>query len=94
MPKRRQSSTLPPDVKLIQFDPDKPKPLFVKATDIDRIIVGLSPKTMANWRSQGIGPRYHLVGGSVYYLLNELESFFGQNKVETRNCDYCEGNPA
>ena len=85
MPKKRKPEPLPLDVMLIQFSPDKPKPLFVKAADIDRIIIGLSPKTLANWRSQGIGPRYNLVGGSVYYPLIELERFFGQNPVKTFN---------
>ena len=57
MPSKYQIEPMPPKAKIIQFGPEEVKPLFVKATDIDRIIVGLSPKTLANWRSQGVGPK-------------------------------------
>ena len=65
MPRKRQVEPMPPDAKIIQLGPEEIKPLFVKATDIDRIIVGLSPKTLANWRSQGVGPKYFIVNGLV-----------------------------
>ena len=83
MPRKRKIEPLPQDAHLAQFRPGELKPLFVKAADIGKVIVGLSPKTMANWRSQGIGPRYHLVNGSVYYGFGEIEEFFGQNLIET-----------
>ena len=76
---------MPPDAKIIQLGPEEIKPLFVKATDIDRIIVGLSPKTLANWSSQGVGPKYFLVNGSVYYAFSEIETYFGKNPVRTIN---------
>jgi hypothetical protein len=86
MPRKYQVEPMPPDAQIIQFGPEEIKPLFVKATDIDRIIVGLSPKTLANWRSQGVGPKYFLVNGSVYYSFNELTNYFGKVLVETMDC--------
>ena len=83
MPRKHKAGPIPPNAQLIQFGLEKLQPLFVKATDIDRIVVGLSPKTLANWRSQGVGPKYFLVNGSVYYAFTELEKFFGSNSVET-----------
>ncbi|MBT6717972.1 MAG: hypothetical protein HOB18_10115 [Nitrospina sp.] len=83
MPRKRKIEPLPQDARLVQFRPGELKPLFVKAADIGKVVVGLSPKTMANWRSQGIGPRYHLVNGSVYYGFGEIEGFFGKNLIET-----------
>ena len=85
MPRKRTTETLPKDAWLIKFEPGEIKPLFVKATDIDRVIMGLSPKTLANWRSQGIGPKYFLVNGSVYYAFSEIETYFGKNPVRTIN---------
>ncbi len=85
MPRKRTTETLPKDARLIKFESGEIKPLFVKATDIDRVIMGLSPKTLANWRSQGVGPKYFLVNGSVYYAFSEIETYFGKNPVRTVN---------
>jgi hypothetical protein len=85
MPRKHQADLMPPEAQIIQFGPEEIKPLFVKATDIDRIIVGLSPKTLANWRSQGVGPKYFLANGSVYYSFSELTNYFTKNPVETLN---------
>ncbi|MBT5470514.1 MAG: hypothetical protein HOK41_07905 [Nitrospina sp.] len=85
MPRKHQAAPIPPNAQTIQFGVEEIKPMFVKATDIDRIVVGLSPKTLANWRSQGVGPKYFLVNGSVYYSYAELEKYFGKHAVETSN---------
>jgi len=87
MPSKRHDEQLAPDVRIVQFRPGELKPLFVKASDIDRVVIGLSPKTLANWRSLGVGPRYSIVNGSIYYKYSELLSFFEQNQVETFNDD-------
>jgi hypothetical protein len=42
-----------------------------------------SPRTLANWRSQGRGPKYHKIGGKVLYDLSAIESFITS----------CERNP-
>ena len=85
MPRKNQVESMPPNAQIIQFGPEEIKQMFVKATDIDRIVVGLSPKTLANWRSQGVGPKYFLSNGSVYYSFSELINYFTKNPVETLN---------
>lgn len=37
--------------------------------------LGLKPKTLACWKSLGIGPRTILVGGRAFYRLTDLEAF-------------------
>ena len=73
----------PVEIKIADFPAGEPKPLFVAARNIGKVIIGLSPKTAANWRSQKIGPRYSVVNGSVYYAWNDLEDCFGANPVMT-----------
>ena len=65
------------------IDPNEPTPIFIAARAIGKAVVGLSPKTLANWRSYGRGPKYYLKNGSVYYKLEDLQTFFGENPVET-----------
>ncbi len=69
--------------KILAIDPNAPSALFVAAREIETVVIGLSPKTLANWRSYGRGPKYYLKNGSVYYRLKDLDDFFGQNPVET-----------
>ena len=75
------------EIKIADFPAGEPKPLFVAARHIGKVIVGLSPKTAANWRSQKIGPRYSVVNGSVYYAWKELENCFSANQVKTSGGD-------
>lgn len=35
----------------------------------------IKAKTLANWRSQGIGPKFIKIGRRVFYELAELERF-------------------
>ena len=37
--------------------------------------LGLSPKTLAMWVSQSKGPKFHRVGGRVFYFLHDLDVF-------------------
>ena len=37
--------------------------------------LGLSPKTLAMWVTQGKGPKLHRVGGRVFYFLHDLDAF-------------------
>lgn len=73
----------PIELKIVDFPAGEPKPLFVAARHIGKVIVGLSPKTAANWRFQKIGPRYSVVNGSVYYAWADLEDCFSANQVTT-----------
>ncbi|AIT60483.1 MerR family transcriptional regulator [Corynebacterium doosanense CAU 212 = DSM 45436] len=38
-------------------------------------VLGLSPKTLANWRSQGTGPAYARVGDRITYRLSDLLAY-------------------
>lgn len=73
----------PQKIHVIKFPPGELEPLFIKAPDIGKVIIGLSPKTAANWRSLGIGPRYHILGASVYYEYKILKDFFSGGLVQT-----------
>lgn len=37
--------------------------------------LGMSSKTLATWKSKGLGPRAKRVGGRVFYQLSDLETF-------------------
>ena len=73
------------EIRVIQFPPGEIEPLFVAARDVPKLIVGLSGKTLANWRSEKKGPAYHMVQGSPYYSWQELKGFFSTGRVETFN---------
>ena len=81
MTTKRKHQTYGGKVRII--DPVAPILLFVAARAIGKVVIGLSSKTLANWRSYGIGPKYYVKNGSVYYRLKDLENFFGENPVET-----------
>ena len=42
------------------------------------LYLGLSPKTLAMWTSQGKGPRWVRVGGRIFYFLRDLDAFIQQ----------------
>ena len=69
------------EIHVVKF-PDL-QPLFVRASDIGKVVIGLSPKTAANWRSEKIGPEFFMVGGKAYYEYSTLQKFFSQNPVQT-----------
>ena len=71
------------EIRVIHFLPGEFEPIFVRAPDIGKVILGLSPSTAANWRSQGIGPEYHVIRGSVYYEFQVLKKFFSGGLVQT-----------
>ncbi len=49
--------------------------------------LGLSVKTLANWRSLGNGPAYVRYGssGRVAYRIKDLDAFMAKNRVATTN---------
>lgn len=70
-------------IHVIQFPEGEFKPLYVAAHKIDKIIIGVSQSTWANWRSLKIGPRYYRVRNRIYYKISELEEFFEKNPIQT-----------
>jgi predicted DNA-binding transcriptional regulator AlpA len=45
----------------------------------------ISPKTQANWRSQGKGPEYFKLGNKVRYLRKNVEKWVEQSRVRIYN---------
>jgi len=71
------------EIRVIQFPLYKCQALFVRGSDIDKVVIGLSPKTAANWRAAKIGPEFFMIGGKPYYEIKTLLEFFTQNPVKT-----------
>ena len=42
--------------------------------------MGLRPKTLANMRSLGTGPRFHKIGGKVWYRGEDILSYCDRRK--------------
>ncbi|MCH7498568.1 MAG: hypothetical protein IH886_00910 [Nitrospinae bacterium] len=75
-----------PEIHILKIPDGKPNPLFIKASHVERVILGGgSPGHLANLRSKGAGPKYFILNGSIYYKPEDLESYYGQNPVETTN---------
>lgn len=41
----------------------------------------ISPRTLANWRSQGAGPPFTKVGGAILYSVDKLAEWETRNTV-------------
>lgn len=49
-------------------------------------MLGVSPRTLANWRTQGIGPAFVRVGrvhSRTLYRIDDLKTWLDNNRVET-----------
>jgi len=49
-------------------------------------MLGVSPRTLANWRTQGIGPAFVRVGAvrsRTLYRVDDLNTWLDNNRVET-----------
>lgn len=49
----------------------------MRAVDAARHL-GIAPKTLANWRSAGKGPRFSRLGRAIVYRLDDLDKFVEQ----------------
>lgn len=45
--------------------------------------LGVAPKTLANRRSIGEGPRYMKLGGAVRYRIEDLDAYMAASLVST-----------
>lgn len=43
--------------------------------------LGLSPRTLEKWRTQGRGPKYARLGNAVVYRKEDLQAFFEDQAV-------------
>ncbi len=50
--------------------------------------VGSKEKTLANWRSQGKGPKFIRVGGRIFYFQNDLDSFIRAKATVTEETPF------
>ena len=55
---------------------------YISAKEVERAL-GISEKTLANWRSQGRGPIYYKLGGKVRYEVSDLEDWAKKGRVLT-----------
>lgn len=46
-------------------------------------LLGVAPKTLANWRTLGTGPKFHKTGGKILYLRRDLVAFARSRKVSS-----------
>lgn len=44
--------------------------------------LGVAPKTLSNWNSDGVGPTRIRVGGRCQYRVSDLDSFLAQKVQE------------
>lgn len=58
-------------------------PTMIARTDVEDIIKGLKPKTLANLNSRGEGPPYYKIGHKVYYRTDELIEWATKYRVNT-----------
>jgi hypothetical protein len=54
---------------------NKNQPLMVSRQKVPELFPGLSPKSLANWHSQGIGPPTYKKGRIVFYKVSELVGY-------------------
>lgn len=59
----------------------KNKQFLTPAEVSERYHGNLSVRTLANWRSTGIGPAFAKIGGAVLYPLNKLIEWEDMNTV-------------
>lgn len=72
-------------MKILNLKEGEFQALYVRANHIDKVILGVSKKTWANWRYNKIGPKYYKVKGSVYYKISDLVEYFEQQPILTWN---------
>jgi len=60
----------------------RPAPQLLNAVEAS-VRLGLSPKTLANWRSSGGGPRFVKIGaGVVRYPVAEIDAWVERHLLE------------
>ena len=67
------------------IDPAEPCPLYVARAKVEKIFVGLKPRTLANLASLGQGPPYFKGGKICWYKVSDLEDWITRYPVKTFN---------
>ena len=63
--------------------PPLSKPLMVARSKVGDLFPGLSPKSLANQLSEGLGPKAYRVGRKIYYRVEDLETYLTQSPIQT-----------
>jgi len=58
-------------------------PIMIARKDVENIIVGLKPKTLANLNSLGEGPPFYKIGNRVFYKTDDLIEWATMHRVNT-----------
>ena len=61
---------------------DPAPPHYLRRADAAAYL-GLSPSTLGNWASAGIGPSYSRLGGATVYAVADLDAYVAASRVET-----------
>lgn len=48
-----------------------------------RLANRITPRTLANWRSQGLGPKFTRLGGRIAYPIHAVEEWEQRNTVSS-----------
>lgn len=77
-------------IQVIEIPEGELRPMFIKASHVPRLILGVGKGHLANLRACGAGPKYYVAGnggngGAIYYRPEDLEAYFGAHLVETTN---------
>lgn len=57
-------------------------------TDLAAKLLGRKKHTLENWRTIGVGPSFHKVGGRILYKKDELQRFLNERKFGSTS-EYC-----
>jgi hypothetical protein len=83
-----EATEQPMKAQSLQPQPDPPvwKPssqkMFLKSKEVEELY-GLKAQTLANWRYQGVDPKYHKIGGAVRYKVEDLNDFMEKGRIKT-----------
>jgi|TARA_B110000495_G_scaffold144219_1_gene127156 hypothetical protein len=58
-------------------------PVYIARKDVAMYFMGLSPKTLANENSKGLGPTPMKRGRLIFYRFDELKSLFVEERKES-----------
>jgi len=57
------------------------EPLMATRKQLETLFPGLSSRTLANWATEGRGPKYYRQGRNAWYIIEEVQEFLTENPV-------------